>query len=156
DALRAEFALVEGELLPRLDADHPLVLHLQRDATLLAAEAAVRVHRPVGPSARGEAAGWFMVQVRAESVDERLDRAGELGHFRRPRLAAAQPSAVRRRAGVGSVHPAPSLARPRRHVVDKAGRRSFEHRSAGRAPREARQPQAAGLPERATTRTPYR
>src|SRR5206468_10736683 len=52
DALRAELSLVERELLPRLDADHPLVLHEQRDAALLTAEAAVRVDLPVGGGAR--------------------------------------------------------------------------------------------------------
>ena len=47
DALGTEHALVEGELLPRLEADDLIVLDLELDAALLAAEAAVRVDDPV-------------------------------------------------------------------------------------------------------------
>ena len=80
DALRAELSLVERELLPGLDADHPLVLHEQRDAALLTAEAAVRVDLPVGRGTGGEAAGWLVAEVGAEGVGERLGRSGETRH----------------------------------------------------------------------------
>jgi hypothetical protein len=47
-ALGAEHAAVERELLPGLEADHLVVDHLQLDPALLPAEAAVRLHQPVG------------------------------------------------------------------------------------------------------------
>ena len=47
DALRAEHAAVERELLPRLEADDLVVADLELDAALLAAEAAVRLDEPV-------------------------------------------------------------------------------------------------------------
>ena len=47
-ALRAEHAAVEREVLPRLEADDLVVLDLELDAALLAAEAAVRLDEPVG------------------------------------------------------------------------------------------------------------
>jgi hypothetical protein len=80
DALRAELPLVEGELLPRLDADDLLVLHRERHAALLSAEAAVRVHGPVGGAAGSEPARRLVVQVRTERIDERLDRARKRRH----------------------------------------------------------------------------
>ena len=52
DALGAEHAVVEGEFLPRLEADHVVVAHLELDAALLAAEAAVRLDQAVGRSPR--------------------------------------------------------------------------------------------------------
>ena len=52
DALRAELALVERELVPRLEADDLVVVDLELDAALLAAEAAVRLHRAVDLEAR--------------------------------------------------------------------------------------------------------
>ena len=47
DALGTEHTVVEGELLPRLEADDFIVLDLELDAALLAAEAAVRLDEPV-------------------------------------------------------------------------------------------------------------
>ena len=49
DALGTEHAAVERELLPRLEADHAVLADLELNAALLAAEAAVRLHQPVGP-----------------------------------------------------------------------------------------------------------
>ena len=46
-ALGAELALVERELVPGLEPDDLVVLHLQLDAALLAAEAAVGLDHPV-------------------------------------------------------------------------------------------------------------
>ena len=79
-ALGAELPLVERELLPRLEADDLLVLHLELDAALLAAEAAVRRHDPVGVAARGPAAGRFSIEMRAELRHEIRDRRGQSGH----------------------------------------------------------------------------
>src|SRR5690606_4098785 len=47
DALRAQHPLVEGELVPVLDADDGVVLYLELQPTLLAAEAAMGLHEPV-------------------------------------------------------------------------------------------------------------
>ena len=54
-ALGTEHAAVERKLLPRLKADHLVVLHLELDAALLAAEAAVRFDEPVRLDRRGQA-----------------------------------------------------------------------------------------------------
>ena len=51
-ALGAELPAVERELFPRLEADDLVVLHLELDAALLAAEAAVRLHDAVGLAGR--------------------------------------------------------------------------------------------------------
>ena len=80
DALRAELPLVEGEFLPRLDADHALVFHREGDAALLAAEAAVRVDGAVGRRAGGEAAGRLVIQVRPVRLDQGLGAAGKRRH----------------------------------------------------------------------------
>src|SRR5690349_23029382 len=44
-AFGTELAAIERELLPRLEAHHGVVAHLELDAALLAAEAAVRLHQ---------------------------------------------------------------------------------------------------------------
>ena len=100
-ALGAELPLVEGELLPRLEADDLLVLHLELDAALLAAEAAVCRHDPVGLAARGPAAGRLPVEMRAELRHEIRDRGRQSGHYA-PRLQSAScvnARFLRRQAG---------------------------------------------------------
>src|SRR5262249_57063158 len=89
DAVRTELALVEGERLPRLDADDPFVLHDERHTALLATEAAVRVHGPVGVDACGEPTRRLVVQVRAERVDECVGRARWHRHLTPPPRANA-------------------------------------------------------------------
>ena len=71
-ALRAELALVERELVPGLEADDLVVLHLQLDAALLAAEAAVRLDHAVDLEAGVPAAGRRLVEVRPVPGDELL------------------------------------------------------------------------------------
>ena len=70
DALGTEHAAVERKLLPRLKADDFVVFHLQLDAALLSAKAAMRLHQSVGldtpiqPRACGES------QMRAEMLND--------------------------------------------------------------------------------------
>ena len=113
-ALRAELALVERKLLPRLEADDLLVLHLELDAALLAAEAAVRRHDPVGLAARGPAAGRLAVEMRAEL---RATRSGiDAGSLAiRRRASRARPGSARGSSG-GTADRRPDSARRRRPV----------------------------------------
>ena len=69
-ALGTELPAVEGELLPGLEADDLLVLHLELDAALLAAEAAVRLHEAVGLAVGAPAAGRHALGVRPEARHE--------------------------------------------------------------------------------------
>jgi hypothetical protein len=70
DALRAELALVEREVVPGLEADHLVVVDLQLDAALLTAEAAVRVDDAIDLDARVPSTGRRLVEVRAVAVDQ--------------------------------------------------------------------------------------
>src|SRR5262249_4909776 len=67
-ALRAQLALVEGELVPGLEADDLVILHQQLDPALLPAEAAVRLHRLVGDDPRVETGTGRPGQVRPEGL----------------------------------------------------------------------------------------
>src|SRR5262245_30059178 len=89
-ALGTEHALVERELLPRLEAHHLVPPHLELDAALLAAEAAVRLHQPVGRvlPLLVVAARRRVVEVRAVAGEELLVR---LGTFRQVALLALEP-----------------------------------------------------------------
>ena len=87
-ALRAQLALVEGELLPGLEPDDLFVLHFELDAALLTAEAAVRRHDPVGLAARGPAPGWLPVEMRAKLRHEIRNRRRQSSHYA-PRLHSA-------------------------------------------------------------------
>ena len=84
DALRAQLALVERELVPRFEADDGVVADLQLDAALLTAEAAVRLHDAVGVDLRIPAAGRGDVEVRAVAGDQLLLGDGELRHQPNP------------------------------------------------------------------------
>src|SRR6185503_19290015 len=79
-ALGTEHPAVEGEVFPRLEADHLLVAYLELDAALLAAEAAVRLHQPVRRMARVllEPAGRRVVAVRAPARRQLVGRSGKL------------------------------------------------------------------------------
>ncbi len=70
DALRAELALVEREVVPGFEADHFVVVHLQLDAALLTAEAAVRVDDTIHLDPGVPPSGWRLVEVRAVAVDQ--------------------------------------------------------------------------------------
>src|ERR1044071_89278 len=79
-ALGAETSLVEGKVLPGLKADHPVVFHLELNAALLSAEAAVRLDDLVRfhfciPSVRGNP-----VQSRPELSDQLGNRYWCFGH----------------------------------------------------------------------------
>ena len=79
-ALGAELALVEGEFLPGLEADDLVVLHLELDAALLAAEAAVGLHDLVRRGVGEPTAGRGEVQVGAELGAELVLGKGERAH----------------------------------------------------------------------------
>ena len=66
---RAQHPLVEGELVPRLDADDEVVLDLELHAALLAAEAAVRLDVFVGLDAGVQPAVSRVGEVRPELAD---------------------------------------------------------------------------------------
>src|SRR5262245_3449977 len=70
NALGAQHAAVEGELFPRLEADDLVALHLELDAALLAAEATVRLHQPVGIDRRVDALAGRVRPVRPERRQE--------------------------------------------------------------------------------------
>ena len=70
DALGTEHAAVEGELLPRLEADDLIVLDLELNAALLAAEAAMRLAPACPARRRLRLRADGVRQVRAELVDE--------------------------------------------------------------------------------------
>ncbi len=100
-ALRTELPLVERELLPRLEADDLLVLHLELNAALLAAEAAVRRHDPVGLAVRGPPAGRLAMEMRAELRHEIGNGGRESGHYapRLQRASCVRARLLRRHAG---------------------------------------------------------
>ena len=101
DALRAQLALVERELVPRLEADHRVVVDLQLDAALLAAEAAVRLDDPVDLEPGVPAAGWRLVEVRPEAGDQLLLGDRRPGHQPNPPTRAdwARVTWARRQRG---------------------------------------------------------
>ena len=70
DALRAQLALVERELVPRLEADDRVVADLQLDAALLAAEAAVGLDDAVDLEPGVPAARRRLVEVRPVAGDQ--------------------------------------------------------------------------------------
>jgi hypothetical protein len=75
-ALGAQLAMVERKVHPWLEADHLVVLHQQLDATLLAAEAAVRLDGAIRRAARVKPLATGAAEVRAELLDDRgrIDR----------------------------------------------------------------------------------
>jgi len=121
--LGTELPLVEGEVVPGFKSDHLVVLDLQPDPALLAAEAAVRVHHLVRLRAGIQRRPARAVQARAESFHEgsvlcrgirhclllrstaRLLREAVVatwyrGHFRRPGRERAYPA----NSHLGPVH----------------------------------------------------
>src|SRR5215218_142993 len=66
DAFRTEHALVEWKLFPRLEAHELVAAHLELDAALLTAEAAMRLYQSVGRvlALLGVAAGRLIVEMR--------------------------------------------------------------------------------------------
>src|SRR5688500_7406934 len=95
DALRAQHAAIERELLPRLEADHLVVAHLELDAALLAAEAAMRLHQPLRLDARRHPHTGHLRQVRTESIDDLPFVYGDRCH----NAPCASPNSARRQRG---------------------------------------------------------
>ena len=81
DALRTQHAVVKGEILPRLEPDDRVVLHLELDAALLAAEAAVRLHHAVGLDAGIELLARHGRGVRTVGLDDFEALAGNRCHY---------------------------------------------------------------------------
>src|SRR6185295_8005910 len=129
DALRAEHPAVERELLPGLEAHDLVVADLELDAALLAAEAAVRLHQPVGRTGRllRPAPGRSVVEVRPEALGQPVGRQRRPSHGPPPSAAAAparSPSACRRDRPAASARPAPpSGSRTRAAEARPPGRR---------------------------------
>src|SRR5262249_26378565 len=80
DALRAELAAVERELLPGLEADDLLVLDAKLDPALLPAETAMGLDLAIRLADRRPAAGGHLVTVWPERIDDLFDGDGERGH----------------------------------------------------------------------------
>src|SRR5262245_1186933 len=100
DPLGTQHAAVEREVLPRLEADHRVALHLELDAALLATEAAVRFYQLVwglfGAAAR--ACG----EVRPEGARDQKIVDRKLGHGYVDSVQSApcaSPNIARRQAG---------------------------------------------------------
>src|SRR5262245_55134264 len=77
--LGTELALVDRELLPRFKTNHLLVTHLELDAALHAAKAAVGFDQAVG-GARVPATRRFVMEVGAVLGDELFFGCREKGH----------------------------------------------------------------------------
>jgi hypothetical protein len=101
DALWAELALVEREVVPGLEPDDALILDLEHNAALLAAEAAVRLHLAVDLDPRVPAARWFAVEVGAVALDELGLVAWQPGHQPNPPTRRLCASVTRRRRHAG-------------------------------------------------------
>ena len=126
DALGAQLALVERELVPGLEADDLVALHLEDDPALLPAEAAVGPHLAVGVDRRVPAARRCLVEVGAVAGDQLVlgdrvagpsaeppDRAGTAPAPRGPTAARAVVLVVaRRRRRRRVVEARPGAARP--------------------------------------------
>ena len=101
DALRAQLALVEREVVPRLEADHGVVVDLQLDPALLAAEAAVRVDDSVDLEPGVPTARRRLVEVRPVAGDQLLLGDRRAGHQPNPPTRAdwARVTWARRQRG---------------------------------------------------------
>src|SRR4029079_19836647 len=103
DALGAELAAVEGEVLPGFEPDDLVLLDLELNAALLAAEATVGLDDPIGlpgglPSSRGH-----NIHVRSELCNQVRQRKGRPGH--QPFTSAALcPPASRQIASCVTAH----------------------------------------------------
>src|SRR6478609_1669747 len=79
-ALRTEHAAIERELLPRLEANHPVVTHLELNPALLATEAAMGLHEPIRLDAGRQPRARHRRQVRSEPLDDAKGIARNFGH----------------------------------------------------------------------------
>ena len=101
DALRAQLAFVERKLVPRFEADHLVVVNLQLDAALLAAEATVRLHHAVDLEPRVPSARRRLVEVRSIAGDQLLVCDRWASHQPKPptRADCASVTCARRHRG---------------------------------------------------------
>ena len=101
DALRAELALVERELVPRFETDDLVAVDLELDPALLAAEAAVGVDDAVDLEPGLPATGRGLVEVRAVAGDQLLVGDRRAGHQPNPPTRAdwARVTWARRQRG---------------------------------------------------------
>ncbi len=110
-ALRTQHAAVEREVLPRLEADHLVVADLELNPALLAAEAAMRLHQPIGLDAGRQADAGHLGQVRSELLDDAKGIGRNFCHgypaspsspafrYRRHNAPCARPKRARRHFG---------------------------------------------------------
>ena len=81
DPLGTQHAVVEGKLLPGLEADHLLVADLQLNAALHSAERAVGLHETIRRAAcLFPPARRFVVRMRPVLACQCLDSNGRLSH----------------------------------------------------------------------------
>src|SRR5262245_25895588 len=97
--LGAQHAAIEREVLPRLEPDDLVALHLELDPALLTAEAAMRLDELVGCGLG--AAARSRRQMRPERSGDRQILDGKLGHRYASVHSApcASPNSARRHAG---------------------------------------------------------
>ena len=94
-SLGAEHPPVDGELLPRLEPHDLLVLHLELQAALQAAEAAVGLDKAIGLAVLPSAGGG-VGKVGAEPFDQRFGRQRQGGHKRRITNYESRPESLGR------------------------------------------------------------
>src|SRR5688572_3810412 len=82
DSLRAEPPFIEGELLPGLEANDPVILHEKFDAALHSAETAMRLHHRIGFISTGVVLLGRKTQVRTELGDDFLRGGWESCHIK--------------------------------------------------------------------------
>src|SRR5215469_2494255 len=84
DAFRAQLAPIEREVLAGLESNHLIVFHLQLNSTLLAAEAAMRLHQAVRFTRCRPTPGRDFMKVRAIAFNQLGYRCWNLSHQARP------------------------------------------------------------------------
>src|SRR5688572_32802936 len=79
-SLGTKHALIEGKLLPRLEADHLVVLDFELNAALLAAKTAMRLDKAIGHGTAIEPLPRREREMRSEGIDRLRRRYRLLGH----------------------------------------------------------------------------
>ena len=117
--LRTQHAAVEGELFPRFEANHLVVADLELNPALLPAEAAMRLHEPIGLDAGRQPHARHGGEMRSVALDDakRIDR--NFSHDRYP----ASRSDLARRASGGAAAATRLPAPARRARAGTSGRR---------------------------------
>src|SRR5581483_11665303 len=137
-ALRTQHAVVERKILPRFESDHAVGAHLELNAALLPAEAAVSLNEFIGwiPRFVAPTAWRDIVEMRTVTVDELVDRRRRFSHATPPESSFVPP----KESCACTPGTAPASARPGRKLHNQnragAGRRADPPRAA--ATRNAR------------------